>query len=72
LQQGSRSYPLGFHNEGKTNVAENCGITKVKVLEYMRVLTRGKRANKWADGPIGGASQPHMSSPCGGFSHGGF
>ena len=72
LQQGSRSYPLGFHNEEKMNVVENYGIAYGKVLEYMRELTEGEGIDRWAGQPRGGASRPHMLSPCRGFSHGGF
>jgi len=46
FQQGSRSYPLGFRNEGKTNEEENCGIAERKVLDYMRELTEGEGADR--------------------------
>jgi len=63
LQQGSRSYPLGFHNEEKTNVVENYGIAYGKVLEYTRELTRGEATDRWAGRPA-----PHVFSLQGFFS----
>ena len=72
MQLGSRSYPLGFRNEGKMNAMKNYGIVEGKVLEYMRELTEGEGIDRWAGQPRGGASRPHMSSPCGSFSLDGF
>ena len=72
LQQGSRSYPLGFHNEGKTNVVKNYRIVERKSLKDMGESTEGEVAARWADWSVGGTSRSHMVASRGDFSHGGF
>ena len=51
MQRGSRSIHLGSCNKGETNAVENNKILEGKVLEYMRELTGGEAAAKWASWP---------------------
>ena len=54
------------------NAVENYKILEGKVLEYMRELTEGEAAAKWADRPDSGAGQPHLVLSHGDLSHVGF
>ena len=62
---------MGSHNEEKPNASENYGISTRKDLEDSRESIGREADDKWVGRPIGGASWPHMSSSCTGFSHGG-